>query len=99
MKNKSSHNVFYEKLQALRVESWEIEKDFSSLSEEKRQAEDSVKESKEGTEKLEKELEEAGKKTRSLKEDMGKDREKLESLIYENINRKVNILLNNGAIG
>ncbi|MCK4715127.1 MAG: hypothetical protein KAT35_06100, partial [Candidatus Aenigmarchaeota archaeon] len=69
----------------------EIEKDFSSLSEDKRQAEDSVKESKEGTGKLEKELEEAGKKTRSLKEDMGKDREKLETLIYENINRKVSI--------
>ena len=77
----------------------EIEKDFSSLSEDKRQAEDSVKESNEGIEKLEKELEEAGKKTRSLKEDMGKDREKLETLIYENINRKVNVILNNGAIG
>ncbi len=76
-----------------------IDKDFSGLSGERKQAEAGINETKNDIEKLEKELRETGDNAKNLKEDMGKDREKLETLIYENINRKVNILLNNGAIG
>lgn len=71
----------------------EAEREFSGLSEGRRQAESGVNEAREGIRKLESELREMQEKASGLKEEMEKERGGLETLIYENINRKVNIVL------
>jgi hypothetical protein len=79
--------------------STETEREFSGLNQEREQAEAGIKEAGDEIKALERELQDAGKMAKSLKQEIQGDRERLEKLIYENINRKVNILLNNGAIG
>ncbi len=76
-----------------------MERDFSGLNERKGKAESGVNETKEAIERLRMELEETKERAKSLRGEAEKSREGLEALIYENINRRVNILLDNGAIG
>lgn len=67
------------------------ERDFSGLNEEKNRSEEDVKETGEEIEKLGKELMETEERSKNTRKDAENDKGKLETLIYENVNRRVNI--------
>jgi len=65
----------------------------SALSEKRKQAEVAIEETKKSIAGLEKELQETRERAKALKEEASKQKEELERLMHENLNRKVNILL------